>query len=582
VRSDVNVYTLRCAVEISKRVLSEWKCPRPAGLGTRQGNAIPLTSCLDPTTLGGRFRGHTLPLADSMDDHRCDRRQFLKVASLGVAGASIASDEPLEPTGEPAWTESAKQDDLCFMSARDLAALIRTRKVSAREVMAAHVAQIDRVNPKVNAIVAKLDDRACLALAEAADQQKGKAGTPGPLFGLPIAIKDLQPAVGFPFTRGSPIYRDLMPAEDSLIVERLRKAGAIIIGKTNVPEFGLGSHTYNTVYGATRNPYDLTKSAGGSSGGAAAALATGMLPIADGSDFGGSLRNPGNFNNVVGLRPTVGLVPVAPSAFPFLGFAVLGPLARSVSDVGLVLSAIAGADPRDPGSYPANAAAFRGSLERKFAGTRVAWCPDLGGLPLDAGVRTVLESQRAVFQRLGCIVEEACPDLTGADSIFMTIRGFRNAALNGPLLARYRSQIKPEAIAEIESGAKLTGSDVAQAMMQHSQLLERVRRFQEKYEFILCAVNQIPPFDVTVDWPRSINGVPMDNYLAWMKSAYWITVTFRPAISVPAGFTAEGLPVGIQIVGRYRDDFGLLQLAHSFEQATGVGKRRPAVARASG
>jgi amidase len=464
------------------------------------------------------------------------------------------------------------------MTAKDLAALIRARKVSAREVMAAHLARINRVNPIINAIVAKLDDDRCLAMADAADQRAARGEALPPLHGLPIAFKDLQPAVGFPFTSGSPIYKDTMPDEDSVLVERLRRAGVIAIGKTNVPEFGMGSHTYNEVYGTTFNPYDVSKSAGGSSGGAGAALATGMLPVADGSDLGGSLRNPGNFNNVVGMRPTVGLVPFAPNVFPLLGFAVNGPMARTVADTALLLSVIAGADPRDPGCYPSDPTVFRGSLERTLRGTRVAWCPDLGGLPLDARVRALLDAQRGTFEALGCVVEDAHPDLSGADSIFLTIRRFRHAAVYGPLLARYRDRMKPEAIGEVEAGLALTGAEVAEAMMQHSQLLDRVRRFQDTYEFILCAVNQVPPFDATLDWPRTIDGVAMDNYVAWMKSAYWITVTFRPAISVPAGFTSDGLPVGVQIVGRYRDDFGVLQLAYAFEQATRFGQRRPAIA----
>jgi amidase len=221
---------------------------------------------------------------------------------------------------------------------------------------------------------------------------------------------------------------------------------------------------------------------------------------------------------------------------------------------------------------------FRGDLERSFRGTRVAWCPDLGGLPLDRRVRAVLEAQRKTFEGLGCILEDVCPDLSGADPIFLTIRGFRSAAVYGPLLAQYRDQLKPEAIAEIESGLRLTSADVAQAMIRHGELLDRVRRFQETYEFTVCAVNQVPPFDATLDWPKTIDGVAMEHYVAWMKSAYWITVTFRPAISVPAGFTPEGLPVGIQIVGRHRDDFGLLQLAHAFEAATGFGTKRPPLA----
>jgi amidase len=252
-------------------------------------------------------------------------------------------------------------------------------------------------------------------------------------------------------------------------------------------------------------------------------------------------------------------------------------MARTVSDTAFLLNVMAGADPRDPGCYPSDPTVFRGILDRSFRGTRVAWCPDLGALPLDPRVRTVLDAQRKTFETLGCVVEDAHPDLSEADSIFLTIRGFRNAAVYGPLLAKYRDQMKPEAIGEVESGLALTSADVSQAMIQHGQLLERVRRFQEQYEFILCAVNQVPPFDATLDWPKAINGVTMANYVAWMKSAYWITVTFRPAISVPAGFTPEGLPVGIQIVGRYREDLAVLQLAHAFEQATELGRRRPSI-----
>jgi len=239
---------------------------------------------------------------------------------------------------------------------------------------------------------------------------------------------------------------------------------------------------------------------------------------------------------------------------------------------------MAGPDARDPGCFPSDPSVFRGTLNRNFRGTRVAWCPDLGGLPLDPGVRGVLAAQRKTFETLGCVVEDACPDLTGADSIFLTIRGFRSATIYGPLLQQFRNQLKPEAVEEIEKGLSLKSSDVAQAMVQHGQLLERMRRFQETYEFIVCAVNQVPPFDATLNWPRSIDGVTMEHYIAWMKSAYWITATFRPAISVPAGFTAAGLPVGIQIVGRHRADFPVLQFAYAFEQETRFGTRRPSLA----
>jgi amidase len=507
-------------------------------------------------------------------DTKHDRRTFLRLAGGGAAIAATLSRGVVHAA--PQSGASAASSDLCFMTARELGTLIQTKKASAREVMAAHLERIGRVNRTVNAIVAKLDDDACLALAAAADERAARGEALGPLHGLPIAFKDLQPAVGFPWTRGSTVYRNAIPAEDSLLVERLRLAGAIPIGKTNTPEFGMGSHTYNKVYGTTVNPYDHTKSAGGSSGGAGAALASGMLPIADGSDLAGSLRNPGNFNNVVGMRPTVGLVPTAPTALPFLGIAVAGPLARTVSATAWLLSVMAGADPRDPSCVPSDPAVFRAPLGRDVRGARVAWCPDLGGLPLDPRVRVVLSAQRKVFEALGCVVEDAAPDLSGADSLFLTIRAFRSATMYGAVLVNSRDQLKPEAIGEIEAGLALTSADVAQAMVQHGQLLDRIRRFQEKYEFLMCAVNQLPPFDATLDWPKAVDGVKMEHYIAWMKSAYWISATFRPAISVPAGFTEDGLPVGLQIVGRHRADRSVLEMAYAFEQATQFGQRRPA------
>jgi amidase len=504
-----------------------------------------------------------------MQDHY-DRREIVKAAGAAALAGVIGG----AGTRANAATEA---EAICYSPAHELARRIRTRDISAREVMAAHLEQIGRWNPKVNAIVAKLDDDACLALAAAADEKTARREPLPPLHGLPTAFKDLQAAVGFPHTRGSPIYQTAMPTADSLLVERLRKAGVLAIGKTNVPEFGMGSHTFNTVYGTTLNPYDLTKSAGGSSGGAGVALATGMMPIADGSDLGGSLRNPGNFNNIVGFRPSVGLVP-APSSFPLLGFSVAGPLARTVADIALLMSVMAGPDSRDPGTLPFDPRTFSAPLERDFTGVRVAWCPDLGGLPLEPSVRTALEAQRKAFENLGCIVEEAVPDLRDADSVFLTLRAFRSAANYGRLLAEQRHLLKRDAIEEIELGQRLSSADVADAMVKQSELFERMRRFEERYAFTLCAVNQLPPFDASIEWPKEIAGVPMEHYIAWQKSCYWITSTFRPAISVPAGFTQSGLPVGIQIVGSYRDDFGVLQLGHAFEQATKVGERRPQLA----
>ena len=464
---------------------------------------------------------------------------------------------------------------ICFASTRELARLIRTRAVSAREVMTAFLAQINRLNPHLNGIVSRLDDDACLRLADEADRAMTRGDHVGALHGLPTAFKDLESAVGFPITKGSPIFRDQMATEDTALVERIRRAGAIPIGKTNVPEFGMGSHTYNKVFGPTRNPYDRSKSAGGSSGGAAAAVASGMLPFADGGDLGGSLRNPANFNNIVALRPSVGLVSNAPVQIPFVGVAVKGAMARSVGDVAFLLSLVAGSDARDPMSCASRAEALAGSLERNFKDVRVAWCVDLGGLPLDRRVRRILEAHRQTFEDLGCIVEDACPDFGNVDEVFATLRFWASWSTYGSLLAMHRSLIKPEAVWEIERGAGISGADLARALTQQGQLMERIRVFQERYEYLVCAVNQVPPFDVDIDWPHAIDGVAMDNYISWMKSAYWISTTCRPAISVPAGFTDDGLPVGVQIVGRYRDDLNVLKIAHAFEQATRVGLRRP-------
>lgn len=443
--------------------------------------------------------------------------------------------------------------------------------------MRAVLAQIERCNPTLNAIVARLDDRECLALAERADQELARGVAVGQLHGLPTAIKDAEPASGFPWTRGSLIFANDRPVTDSVLVERIRRAGAIPIGKTNISEFTMGSHTYNRVYGTTVNPYDPTKSAGGSSGGAAAAVASGMLPIADGSDLGGSLRNPANFNNLVALRPSVGLVPNTPTAFPLIEFLAKGPIARSVDDVAFMLSVVAGADDRDPRTWPAEPGMFTGSLERELRGVRIAWCPDLGGLPLDARVRRVLEPCKRVFESMGCQVEDVAPDLSAADDVFITLRAWMSAATLGPLLDTHRDLMKPEAIWQIELGRSLTAAQVASAVQAHAQLLERMRQFHESYDFFVCAVNQTVPFDAALDWPHDIAGVPMEHYIAWMKSTYWVSALLAPALSVPAGFTDDGLPVGIQLVGRPRADWAVLQLGHAFEASTRVGLRRPLV-----
>ena len=462
--------------------------------------------------------------------------------------------------------------DLCFTPARALARMIRARKVSATEVIKAFIAQIERVNPKVNALVTFLPEQA-LKAAKALDRKKSDR----PLAGLPIAYKDLVATKGIRTTFGSPIYADHVPAEDHAIVERLSAAGAITIGKTNTPEFGAGSQTFNEVFGATRNPYDLTKTCGGSSGGAAVAVACGMLPFADGSDLAASLRNPGNFCNVVGFRPTPGRVPAWPAANAWQTLSTLGPLGRTVEDTAFLLSAMAGPDPRTPVSISEPGSVFGRPLKRSFRKARIAWSRDLGGLPMDARVSAVLEKQRGVFKALGCVIEDAEPDLSAATEAFHTLRalGFLDRL---PLLRKHRDKLKDTVIWNIEQGLALTGEKIARGNELRTQVFHRMRAFLERYDFLVCPVNQVPPFSVDEPHPSEIAGVKLDNYIDWMKSCYYITTTSHPAISVPAGFTPEGLPVGIQIVGRYRDDFGVLQMAHAFEQSTQVWKRRPGVA----
>ncbi|MCW5619775.1 MAG: amidase [Burkholderiales bacterium] len=464
-------------------------------------------------------------------------------------------------------------EELCFKTAVELAALLRSRAVSAEEVMHAHLRQIERVNPTVNAIVT-LDVERALAGARAADRALAGGEPPGVLHGLPIAHKDLLPTRGMRTTFGSPIYRDFVPDADALLAERLRNAGAICIGKTNTPEFGAGSQTFNTVFGATRNPWDPSRTCGGSSGGAAVALACGMLPIADGSDLGGSLRNPASFCNVVGLRPSPGRVPSWPTLNAWFTLAVLGPMARTVQDVALMMQAIVGPDVRIPFSSPETGRHFARPLAREFKGVRVAWSRDLGGLPFEPAVVRALEPGRRVLQALGCEVEEAEPDLRAADRVFRVLRAWHFEAAYGTLLDTQRAQLKDTVVWNIEEGRRLSGHDVARAEIERTELHHRIGTFMEQYEFLAAPVVQVPPFDVNRPWVTEIDGQPMQTYLDWMKSCYLISATGLPALSIPCGFTEEGLPVGLQLIARHQDDFGLLQLAYAFQEQTGTWKQR--------
>ena len=466
-------------------------------------------------------------------------------------------------------------DDLCFTSAIDLAAMIRAKRVSAREVMQAHLKQIERVNPSVNAIVTLVADKA-MADAAAADDELARGKPRGPLHGLPIAHKALVAPKGIRTTQGSPFYRDFVPEADAPIITLIKNAGALTVGKTNTPEFGAGSNTFNTVFGATKNPYDLTRTCGGSSGGAAVALATGMVPIADGSDTGGSLRNPAAFCNVVGFRPSPGRVSAGRSSWSPLSTS--GPMARSVADAALFLSVLAKPDTRSPTALVDDPARFAGRLDRNFRGTRVAWYKGLGGIPFEPEIRRVVEDARSVFTSLGCVVEEAEPDFTQVDETFATLRHLSYHSDYAALAKQRPEWIKETIHWEIAEAERQTAADVARALAHQSQLYSQVQTFFTRYDYFVLPVTQVEPFDLTTPYPMSVAGVPMGTYIDWMRSCWYVTMMANPAISVPAGFTRSQLPVGLQIVGRHRDEWSVLQLAHAFERATKHGERRPSVA----
>lgn len=454
-------------------------------------------------------------------------------------------------------------------TARELAAAVRSRAISARELLDLHLARIAERNPELNAIVS-LDGERARAGAAAADEALASGAEVGPLHGLPFAFKDTHAVAGWRTTYGSPLFADHVPDTDELIVERVRRAGVVVVGKTNVPEFAAGSHTFNTVFGLTRNPVDPTRSAGGSSGGAACALASGMVPLADGSDMGGSLRNPASFCGVVGLRPSLGRVPEWPLYNQWESTSVGGPMARNVGDLALLLSVMAGPDPRAPQALTEPGTSFAGPLSGSLAGLRVALSTDLGGaFEVDHEVAAVVEGSASVFTAGGAAVSAAHPDLAEADDTFRTLRAWHLQAKFGRLLAEHPDSFKQSLADNIRLGETLSGADVARAYTQRTALSERMRHFFTSYDVLVLPTSQVPPFPADQEYPSAINGRPMATYLDWMRASYLITVTGCPAISVPAGLTSDGLPVGIQIVAPHGGERRLLEVAAAFEAAVG-------------
>jgi len=503
-----------------------------------------------------------------------DRRELLRIggfAALGLAGEALAASPASAATG----------DDITAMTARALVAAIRARSLSAVEVMTAYLDRIERVNPPVNAIVAMPDREGLLVQAAEADRAVARGNRLGALHGLPHAVKDLVAVRGLRFTQGSTIFRDRVAPADALQAERLREAGVIFIGKTNTPEFGLGSHTYNGVYGLTRNPYDLSRSAGGSSGGAAAALVLDLLPVADGSDYAGSLRNPAGWNNVYGFRPSIGRVPAPGRDLWNPSMGVNGPMARNVGDLALLLSVQAGFDSRAPLSLDSDREALASAPSAPLRGKRIAWAGDFAGaIPVQPGVLDACAPALADFASLGCTVEEAVPDYP-VDKVWEAFVKLRNWHQGSPLLEHYRdpvrrSQLKPEAIYEVEGGLGLGAFDLTSYSVVRSEWCEAVRRFFESYDYWIAPTAQLFPFPAEQQWPSEIAGQRMTSYHEWMKAVCLVTMTGCPALAAPAGFGAGGLPMGIQIIAPVQREIDCLALAAAYEQASaGRLARRP-------
>ena len=473
-----------------------------------------------------------------------------------------------------------KSADLCFLPAGEMASAIRKKDISPREVVEAVLGRIDKINPKVNAYCTVVPEMAREA-ARQAEEKVMRGEDLGPLHGIPFSVKDLTLTKGIRTTFGSKMFEHFIPQEDGLIVERLKNAGAILIGKTNTPEFGAGANTYNAVFGATRNPWKLTHTCGGSSGGSAVALACGLGPLATGSDLGGSLRIPAAFCGVVGFRTTAGLIPIYPTLLAYDHLGVEGPMTRTVRDTALMLSVIAGEDPRAPISFPSDPRAFLSAVDSpEIRGLKAAWSPDLKIIPVDREVGEIAARAARRFMELGCSVEEAEPDLQSVREIIYVTRSMRMLASHADKLEKWRETMNPNLVWNIEQGFTLTPQRIAEAEKERTTLYRRVREFFNRFDLLLTPTVAVPPFPVEMSYPQEINGKAMDNYTDWLLMTYAITLTGYPAISIPCGFTQEGFPVGLQIVGRKLAETTVLKAAAAFEALTPWHNKRPPVAEA--
>lgn len=499
------------------------------------------------------------------------RREFMATSSK-LSAASAAS-LMFGGLGGMRPEASGALSAIVTKNAADLSSLIRSKLVSCREVMTAYLDQIEKFNPKVNAIVSLQSRDGLLRQADECDQQLARGERRGWMHGFPHAVKDLAATKGIRTTQGSPLT-DTVPQKDALFVERLKRSGAIIIGKTNAPEFGLGSQTYNTIFGTTLNAYSQSKCAGGSSGGAAVSLALRMVPVADGSDEMGSLRNPAAFNNVIGFRPSFGRIPSSGERELFVEtFSTAGPMGRSVTDVAMLLSVMAGPDSRAPFSIEDNPAQFAEPLKRDFKGTRLGWMGNYNGyLIMEPRILELCESSFKAFESIGCNVESVQPDFP-PDKMWqswVTLRHWRNAGgmrdlYNDPVK---RQKLKPEAQWEIEGGLNLPASDVYTASVARSEWYRAMGKLFETYDYLLLPSAQVFPFDAQTHWPKEINGKKMDTYHRWMEVVIGGSLSGHPVINVPVGFNPAGLPMGMQIIGKNHADLAVLQIAYAYEQAT--------------
>jgi len=475
--------------------------------------------------------------------------------------------------------------DLTCLSLSQLIKAIREGRLTAEEVMAGYLDRIDRFNPEINALVSLRSREALLAEARAKDAACAAGSPLGSLHGVPIAIKDLSEAKGILCTYGSPLFHDYVPDFDDIQVERIRAAGAIIIGKTNTPEWGFGSHSYNPVFGVTRNPWDLSRSAGGSSGGAGAALSARLVPVADGSDMMGSLRNPAAFNNVVGFRPSFGRIPTLPGRDAYLNqLATLGPMGRSVEDVVALLNVQSGFDPRDPSSFESGPISLDPDIAAK--GGRIGWLGDFGGhLPFEAGALELNEKALGVFQGLGFAVEPVKVDFD-MNRLWWAWTTLRSYFTAGSMRDFYedpgrRGALKPEILYEVRSGLRIQGADVYEASAVRTAWYHALAKVFETYDYLVAPAAQVFPFDADIPWPREIAGRHMDTYHRWMEVVIGPSMAGLPVAALPAGFSPQGLPSGFQLIGKPRADQAVLSIAAAYEAATHWLARMPSLAQDS-